>query len=69
MNVPVKALNEVTHDAITVLAREIGMADTIRFLNQFAPGQGNYTEERDALFGSLTLNDILPHLRTDQPAA
>lgn len=67
MIVPVKALHEVTHEAIRVLSREIGMADTIRFLNQFSPGQGNYTEEREALFGSLTLDDILPHLRTGRP--
>ena len=33
--------------------------DTIRFVNQFTTGHGNYTDERDALFGQITLDEIV----------
>jgi hypothetical protein len=52
-------LSEVTDQAIALLAREIGVADTVRFINQFGGGYGNYTEERDAIFGDLGLDEIV----------
>lgn len=54
-----KPLNEITTEAIHLLCREIGLVNTIRFINQFTTGYGNYTEERDRLFGDMTLSDIL----------
>jgi hypothetical protein len=54
-----KPLNEVNHEAIRLLAERIGIVDTFRFVNQFTTGHGNYTEERDALFGGLSLDDIV----------
>jgi hypothetical protein len=64
-----KPLSEVNHQAIRLLAEKIGVVDTIRFVNQFTTGHGNYTEERHALFGHLTLADILAtieHKRASQ---
>jgi hypothetical protein len=66
MIVPARPLTEVTERAIHVLAREIGVANTMRFIGQFAPGAGNYTEEREVLFGDLSLDDILSAMR-DRP--
>lgn len=51
-------LAEITQTAIRLLCQEIGVVNTIRFLNQFTTGYGNYTEERDALFGAMTVADI-----------
>jgi hypothetical protein len=65
MTVEIKPLVEVTHRAITLLSREIGVVDTIRFLNQFATGTGNYTEEREAFLEGVTLDDIFPNTRGD----
>jgi len=59
MTTQLKPLNEVTYQAIRVLSEQIGLVDTFRFINQFTTGCGNYTEERDALFGHLTLDDIV----------
>ena len=59
MTTHLKPLSEVNHQAIRLLAENMGVVDTIRFVNQFTTGHGNYTEERDALFGRLTLADIL----------
>ena len=65
MIVPVTPLAEVTHRAIHVLTREIGVADTLRFLRQFAIGTGNYTEEREALLGDPSLDELLGEIRRD----
>ena len=63
MIAPAPPLAELTERAIHVLSREIGVANTMRFLGQFATGFGNYTEDREALFRDLTLDDILAEMR------
>lgn len=59
MTTQLKPLSEVNHQAIRLLVEQIGVVNTFRFVNQFTTGHGNYTEERDALFGHLTLDDIV----------
>lgn len=59
MNVQAKPLSEITRHAIDLLSKEMGIVDTVRFLNQFTTGYGNYTEERENLFKDLTLEEIL----------
>ncbi|MER3435131.1 MAG: hypothetical protein C4288_17375 [Leptolyngbya sp. ERB_1_1] len=59
MNIQPKPLNQITQEAIAILSKEIGIANTLRFLNQFSTGYGNYTEEREARFKDLTLDELL----------
>jgi len=63
MTIPAKPLTEITNQALHVLTKEIGVADTMRFLGQFSTGTGNYTEERAALFDHLTLDDVFSEIR------
>ena len=63
MTIPLKALAEINHEAIRILSREIGIANTIRFINQFTTGMGNYTEERRELFAGMELDDILSEIK------
>jgi hypothetical protein len=56
-------LSQITRQAIELLSQEIGIANTIRFLGQFSTGYGNYTEERDAMFKDLTLDEILNRMK------
>jgi len=63
MNVETRPLSEVTRRAVEVLPREIGIVDTVRFINQFTMGYGDYTEERAALFKDRTLEDVLSVLK------
>jgi hypothetical protein len=63
MSSQTQSLNEITQQAIQVLSKEIGIASTVRFLNQFATGYGNYTEERESLFKDLTLDEILKRMQ------
>ncbi|MBV5303709.1 MAG: hypothetical protein JZU70_05865 [Chlorobium sp.] len=39
-------------------SRDLRNNVTIRFLNQFSTGYGNYTEERRTMIESMTLDDI-----------
>ena len=63
MNIQAKPLSEITRNAIDLLSKEMGIVDTVRFLNQFTTGYGDYTKERDALFENLTLDEILAAIK------
>jgi hypothetical protein len=41
----------------------MGIVNTARFLNQFTTGYGNYTEERDQLFGQMTVDEIVAEIK------
>ncbi len=64
-----KPLSEITQQAITLLMKEMGVVNTVRFLNQFTVGYGDYTAERDTLFADLTLDELLAAIkqRPSQP--
>ena len=66
MNVQTKPLNDITQQALALLTKELGIANTVRFLNQFSPGYGDYTAERDALFADLTLDEILAAIKNQK---
>ena len=67
MTIKHKPLAEVTQRAIAILCRELGTADTIRFINQFTTGHGDYTSERDALFAGVTLDQIIGDIKAAKP--
>ncbi len=66
MTVALKTLNEINQEALELLTREIGLANTLRFINQFTPGFGDYTEERRQFFGKLTVDDIVEEMKADR---
>ena len=55
----VKPLTEINQQAIHLLYQELGVINAVRFLKQFTVGFGDYTEEREVLFGSKTLDQIV----------
>lgn len=63
MLVKTKPLADITQEAVSVLFQELGAVSTIRFLNQFTVGYGDYLEEREALFGHLTLDEIVEEIK------
>ncbi len=63
MTVEAKPLVEVTKEAIKVLSQEIGIVNTVRFINQFSSGYGNYTEERAELFEGLSVEEIVTQIK------
>ena len=57
MNVELKPFPELNRRAFQILAREMGVPDTLRFFGQFWIGSGDYTQERKLLFEGLTLEE------------
>lgn len=65
----VKPLAEITQEAIKVLCLQIGPVNTVRFVNQFTVGYGNYTEEREQTFAGMTLDDIVSEIKREKELA
>ncbi len=63
MTVPTQPLSELTHEALTVLTRELGVARTLRFLGQYRTGHGDYTAERHRLLADPPLDELLAEAR------
>jgi hypothetical protein len=63
---PISAIN---HRATAALVREIGVVDTIRFLNQFRAGSGDYTAEREDLFRGMSVEDVIDDIRAKRKDA
>jgi hypothetical protein len=55
----VRPLIEVNQQAISLLYKELGVVDAVRFLKQFTQGYGNYTQERETIFANKSLDDIV----------
>ena len=68
MTTHLQPISEVTQRATNALIREIGVVDTIRFLNQFRAGAGNYTIERDQLFKGMSVQDIIREIKAQRKA-
>jgi hypothetical protein len=54
-----RPLIEINQQAISLLYKELGVVDAVRFLNQFTQGYGNYTQEREDLFANQSLDEIV----------
>lgn len=63
MSAEIRPLAEITHQATTILVREIGVVDTLRFLNQFQAGKGDYTKERGGWLDQLSLEEITAEIK------
>lgn len=58
-----QSLQEINHQAISVLCREIGIANTLRFIKQFSTGSGDFTTERQKFMESQSLDSILNEIK------
>lgn len=66
MTTHLQPISVVTQRATTTLIKEIGVVDTIRFLNQFRAGAGNYTAEREQLFKGMSVKDIVGAIKAQR---
>jgi len=62
MTIQARPLVEINQQALRLLYQELGIVDAVRFLKQFMVGLGDYTQERDALFGQKTLDEIVAEI-------
>lgn len=47
----------------------MGVVDTIRFLNQFSVGRGDYTKERENWLGDISLDDAISQIKAEKKKA
>jgi hypothetical protein len=65
----VRPLIEVNQQAISLLYKELGVVDAVRFLKQFTQGYGNYTQEREVIFANKSLDDIVDEIEKRRKTA
>ncbi len=63
MNTEAKPISEINRKATRILFKEMGVVDTIRFLNQFSVGQGDYTKDREKWLADLALEDAISEIQ------
>lgn len=63
MSAQLQPISELTQRATEVLVKEIGVVNTIRFLNQIRGGAGDYTVEREQLFEGMSVDDIVRNIK------
>ncbi len=54
-----RPLIEVNQQAISLLYKELGVIDAVRFLKQFTQGYGNYTLDRELIFANKSLDEVV----------
>ncbi len=58
-----RPLAQITAEAMRILYREIGIVNTLRFVNQYTAGYGDYTAQRGELFAGMTLDNIVSEIK------
>jgi hypothetical protein len=66
MSATIRPLAEVTQQATTILFREMGVVDALRFLSQFRSGSGDYTRERGQWLDKLSLKQIAAGIKAQR---
>lgn len=63
MSAHLQPIAETSEKATNALVQELGVVDTIRFLNQFRAGSGNYTQDRAKLFSGMSVKSIIGDIK------
>ena len=63
MNIETRPISEINRRATHILFKKMGVVDTIRFLNQFSVGRGDYTKERENWLGEMTLDEAISQIK------
>lgn len=66
MNIETRSISEISRQATRILFEKMGVVDTIRFLNQFSIGQGDYTKEREKWLGNISLDDAISQIKAER---
>lgn len=61
---------EIIRQGYQALIDSLGVADTIRFIQYFSPGKGDYTKERHQWLDKISFEDCIAEMkqrREDEP--
>lgn len=59
-----RSIAEISRRATHILYKEMGVVDTIRFLNQFSVGTGDYTRDRKNWLKDLSLEEMISEIKS-----
>jgi hypothetical protein len=60
-------LYEINKEANSILIKQLGLAKTMRFLNQFSTGTGDYTKLKNELFQGKSVQEIVGEIKKSEP--
>ena len=63
MTVHIDPIAKLTDRARHALIEKLGEVDAMRFLHQFRAGAGNYTVERERLYGGQSVKGIVAGIK------
>jgi len=63
MSMEPRPISEISHQATRILFDKMGVVDTIRFLNQFSIGRGDYTRDREQWLGDISMDEALLQIK------
>lgn len=63
MNVQTMTPQQIRVAGMAVLSRELGLVGTIRFMQQFEMGHGDYSRDRHEWLDQYTVDDIAKMMR------
>jgi hypothetical protein len=69
MSAVIRPIADIDRRARQILARDLGIVDTLRFLGQFHSGSGDYTAERSEWLDDLSLKDIVSKIKSKRGKA
>jgi hypothetical protein len=58
-----KTANEIREVGLIALNQALGQADTLRFLQLFNSGHGDYAKERHHILGNSSVKDLVLQLK------
>jgi len=69
MKTTTRPISEINRQATHILFKEMGVVETIRFLNQFSVGQGDYTKDRGKWLDKISMDDAIAQIKSSKKAA
>ncbi len=63
MNIETRPISEINRKATHILFKKLGVVDTIRFLNQFSTGRGDYTKDRENWLDEITMDEAISQIK------
>ncbi len=69
MKTAARSISEINRQATHILFKEMGVVETIRFLNQFSVGRGDYTKDRSKWLDKITMDDAIAQIKSSKKVA
>ncbi len=69
MKTEARSISEINRQATHILFDEMGVVETIRFLNQFSAGRGDYAKDRGKWLDKTNMDDAIAQIEAGKKAA